>query len=311
MRPHLAFLLIFPPTLLAQSLTPSSAEPGTPEENGIVVTLALQYQKVRNTVRDMYQSIQYGKAMIQAVDDQRAWFDRNVKGWQDVGRRVMRIAEDPARWDKKLIELERVFDKTDVLLFEEPRRFDELMTRQERYLKGFAGPFGATTNLPMVADFFEYNSSLYREGTEQIPDFAGADAASNEWLKERERQRLLDAKAALTNQAAGRVRDATVLAASQAQAQIASLNAMREARSQAYERNYSLLKGDRPNQKELVAAFNTLKSLDADMDRLILRNIELQLLWTQLGHQTYDLTAIREAQISTTESMDVLADALK
>lgn len=307
----LAFLLCLSPTLLAQSLTPSSAEPGTPEESGIVTTLALQYQKIRNTVRDMYQSIQYGKAMVQAVDDQRAWFNRNIQGWRDVGRRVMRIADDPARWDKKLIALEEVFDRTDVLLFQEPRRFDELMSRQERYLKGIGQGVAAISNYPLVADFYEYNSALYREGESHIPDLAGADAPTNAWLKERERQRLADAKTAIVNQGSGRIRDATILAASQAQAQLASLRAMREQRAQNYERNYSYLKGDRPNQKEMVTAFNNLKALDAEMDLLILRNIELQLIWTQLGHVTYDLTSVRESQISTTESMDALAGALK
>jgi hypothetical protein len=291
-----------------QSLTPSSTAPGTKEETGIVITIALQYQKIRNTVRDMYQSIQYGKAMIQTIDDQKAWFNRNLKGWKDVGHRVVRLVEDPTRWDKKLIALEGIFDRTDVLLFEEPKRFDDLMLRQERYVKGIATATGQAINYPLLKDLFEYNSGLYREGETHIPDLVGADEATNSWLKERERQRLADAKVAITNQQSGRIRDATVLVASQAQAQVAALKAMQRQRALSYEKNYSLLKGGtQPNTKEMASSFNSLKSLDAELDHLILKNIELQITFSQLGTQAYDLSSMRNSQIQTTESMDALS----
>jgi hypothetical protein len=40
-----------------EMLQPTTSQPGTKEENGIVTTLALTYVKVRNTVRDAYMSI--------------------------------------------------------------------------------------------------------------------------------------------------------------------------------------------------------------------------------------------------------------
>jgi hypothetical protein len=293
-----------------QALTPSTDTPGTPEENGIVTTLALQYQRIRNTVRDMYQSIQYGKAMIQTVEDQRRWLHRNIQGWKDVGKRVVRIVDDPKRWDKKLQDLEDIFDKTDVLLFQEPQKFDALMARQERYATGAGGAAAMALNVPLVRDFFEYNSSLYREGQAHIPDFEGADPETNAWLKERERQRLEDAKAILTEQQSGRVRDATVLVASQAQAQIGALKAMQRKRGIRYAENYDLLQGNKPNTKEMASAFNGLKTLDSELDLLVLTNLELQMMWAQLGTQIFDLSSIRESEIHTTESMEVFSNAL-
>ncbi len=307
----LSSLLFLSTTVFSQSLTPSSTAPGTKEEAGIVTTLALQYTQIRSTVRDMYMSIQYGKAMIQTVEDQRAWFRRNIQGWKDVGHRIVRIVDDPARWDKKLMALEDVFDKTDVLLFEEPRRFDELMYKQERAVRGIGLLTAGATNNAMLRDFFDYNGTLYREGDAHIPNFHGTDAETNAWLKERERQRLLDAKTAITGQQSGRVRDATVLAASVAQAQLAALKALQRKRSLAYEANYTILnKTSNSNTKEMAAAFNGLKSLDGELDQLVLRNIELQITWAQLGTQAYDLTSTRSTEIQTAESMDDLGKTL-
>ncbi|HLP39904.1 MAG TPA: hypothetical protein VK465_00225 [Fibrobacteria bacterium] len=305
------FLPLLVAAAFGQSLTPSSTAPGTKEEAGIVTTMALHYNKLRNTVRDMYQSIQYGKAMIQAVDDQRAWFRRNMQGWRDVNRRVVRLVEDPGRWDKKLMDLEEIFDRTDVLLFEEPRRFDALLARQERYVRGIGVNMGEAINYPLLRDFYDYNSSLYREGESRVSPLAGADPATNEWLVERERQRLADAKGVLTEQESGRVRDAAVLAASQAQAQLAALKAMQRQRSQNYASNHALLaQAAHPNTKEMAAAFSSLKSLDAELDQLVLRNIELQLTWAHLGTEAYDLSTTRSTEIKTAESMETLSREL-
>lgn len=94
-------------------LQPTTTEPGTKEENGIVTTLALTFVKVRNTVRDAYMSIQFARAMIQTLEDQRDCVKRDLKGWDLVGQRVVKLVTEPGRWDSKLQDLETIFDKID------------------------------------------------------------------------------------------------------------------------------------------------------------------------------------------------------
>ena len=105
-------------------LQPTSTEPGTTEESGIVTTIALTYVKVRNAVRDAYMSIEYTRAMAQTLEDQKDWVTRNLAAWDLVGKRVVRLVSEPGAWDEKLQNLESIFDKTDYLLFEEPKLFD-------------------------------------------------------------------------------------------------------------------------------------------------------------------------------------------
>jgi hypothetical protein len=53
---------------------------GTKEENGIATTLALTYVKIRNTARDAYMSIQYTRAMVQTLEDQKGLGVRRKEG---------------------------------------------------------------------------------------------------------------------------------------------------------------------------------------------------------------------------------------
>ena len=76
-------------------LQPTATQPGTKEESGIITTLALTYVKVRNTVRDAYMSIQYTRAMIATLDEQKEWVRRNLRSWDMVGKRVVSLATEP------------------------------------------------------------------------------------------------------------------------------------------------------------------------------------------------------------------------
>ncbi len=175
-----------------EMLQPTTSQPGTKEENGIVTTLALTYVKVRNTVRDAYMSIQYTRAMVQTLDDQKAWVRRNLKSWDLVGKRVVKLVTEPGRWDQKLQDLETIFDKTDYLLWDESRAFDDLMYRQERYaarLGGHLSPYLPLSH-PSVSEFYKFNTGLYRADPSWVAPMVGATDEENGLHEEREKARL-------------------------------------------------------------------------------------------------------------------------
>jgi hypothetical protein len=293
-------------------LNPTTTQPGTPEESGIITTLALTYVKVRNTVRDAYLSIQYTKGMIQTLDDQKDWVERNLKGWDQVRKRVVRLVEEPGRWDKKLVELEKIFDKTDYLLFEESKAFDDLMYRQERYWDrlGAVGTF-VMSSRPYVSDFFKFNGSLYRSDPGFVPAVAGADVENENVHREFEAARLAEVKARIAETPEGKVRDATILAASRAQAQLAALRRMKSERAAALQQNLDLIKSsDKVNTQELGRTLVDLKGLDNDMDDLTLRYLEMEMIFAQYGTSIYDMSKKRAGEMTTAISSEDLAAAL-
>ena len=293
-------------------LNPTTTEPGTKEESGIITTLALTYVKVRNTVRDAYMSIQYTKAMIQTLDDQKEWVKRNLKGWDEVKNRVIKLTTEPGRWDNKLVEMEKIFDKTDYLFFEESKNFDDLMYRQERYATAI-GEMGSFINNshPYVSDFFKFNGSLYRTDPGYIAPFKGADSELDAIYRDEQAEKLAKVKEALSHTQEGRVRDATILAASRAQAQIAALRRMQKDRSDAFQSNLKLLEAsEKANDKELGRTLIDLKGLDNDLDDLTLRKLELELILAQFGTQIFELGQKRSSEIRTAYSAEDLANAL-
>lgn len=308
------FLALSPtPQALAQDLLqPTVTQPGTAEENGIITTLALTYVKVRNTVRDAYLSIQYTKGMIQTLDDQKEWVRRNLKGWDHVRNRVVRLVSEPGQWDNKLIEMEKIFDKTDYLLWEESKAFDDLMYRQERYMTRI-GQHGQAIldNHPYVAEFYKFNASLYRADPGYVATFKGASPELDEIHKASEVQRLEAARVALASTSEGRVRDATILAASRAQAQIAALRRMQKERAARFQASQDILKGStKVNAQELGRTLLDLKGLEGDLDGLALRRLELELLWAQFGTQIFELSQKRASEIRSSFSAADLAAAL-
>ncbi len=310
--PPILLMMVIQSGFSQDLLNPTTTQPGTKEESGIVTTLALTYVKVRNTVRDAYMSIQYTKGMIQTLDDQRDWVKRNLKGWDQVRKRVVRLVEEPGRWDNKLLEMESIFDKTDYLLFEETKAFDDLMYRQEKYAERVAGLSTLIiSGHPYVSDFFKFNGSLYRSDPGYVASFDGASSELDGMHRDQETARLIKVKEALANTPEGKVRDATILAASRAQAQITALRRMKSERAAAFQANLNIIHGStKVNNQELGRTLVDLKGLDNELDDLTLRKLELEMLWAQFGTHIYELSQKRAQQMRAAVSSDELAAAL-
>jgi hypothetical protein len=290
-------------------LQPTTTQPGTNEEHGIITTLALTYVKIRNTVRDAYLSIQYTRAMIETLDEQREWVRRNLRSWDLVGKRVVRLASEPGRWDEKLQELESIFDRTDYLLWEESRAFDDLMYRQERYAERVTGRVGAylPANVPLVSDFYKANTRLYRSDPSWVPGAAEGSQEERAALAAREKARLEEAYKAIQGTAEGKIRDATLLAASRAQAQVAALRRVQKARAEHYQKLRDSWKDAKHvNALELGRTLSELKSAENAMDELAIRKLEMEMVWAHLGTAIYDLSASRAGELRTTAAFEDL-----
>ena len=312
----LIVILLFLTTLSRsqEMLQPTTTQPGTKEENGIVTALALTYVKVRNTVRDAYMSIQYTRAMVQTLEDQKNWVTRNLRGWDLVGKRVVKLATEPGRWDNKLKELESIFDKTDYLLWEETRNFDDLMYRQERYAQKISGRLGPyiPTGIPLVSEFYKANTQFYRADPSWVGGMDGDSPEEKAGREGKEKARLQQAYQALQASPAGKVRDATILAASRMQAQVAALRRVQHERAEKYQAMQATLKdGKNLNAMELGRTLSELKGAENDLDVLVLGKLEMEGVWAHLGTLIYDLSAQRGGELNTAVSFDELADKLK
>lgn len=297
-----------------EMLAPTATEPGTKEENGIVTTLALTYVKVRNTVRDAYMSIQYTRAMVATLEDQKDWVTRNLESWELVGKRVVRLASEPGRWDEKLLELESIFDKTDYLLWEETKNFEDLMYRQERYAARVAGHLGPyiPTGVPLVKEFYTENTKYYRTDPAWAPGINGDLAEEKTLRAEREQKRLAEAYQSLQLSPEGKVRDATILAASRAQAQVAALRRVQAERAEKYQSmEASLTSAQNVNALELGRTLSELKAAENDLDVLVLHKLEMEMVFAHLGTVIYDLSKERAEELKAAASFDEIAAKLK
>ncbi len=313
---RLLMLIIFILTLTSADdlLQPTTTQPGSKEENGVVTTLALTYVKIRNTVRDAYMSIQYTRAMVQTLDDQKEWVKRNLKSWDLVGKRVVKLVNEPGRWDQKLQDLEGIFDKTDYLLWEESKNFDDLMYRQERYAEKIGGHLSPylPLNHPSLTEFYKFNSSLYRADPAWVAPIAGASKDENTIHAEREKSRLHGAYTAMQNMSEGKVRDATILAASRAQAQIAAIRRIQKERMQKYGETLEALKNAKNvNAQELGKTLSDLKGMENVLDELALNKLEMEIVWAHLGTMIFDLSNTRAGELRTSAAFDDLANKLK
>ena len=291
-------------------LNPTTTQPGTKEENGVVTTLALTYVKIRNTVRDAYMSIQYSRAMIATLEEQKEWVKRNIRSWELVGNRVVKLVSEPGRWDNKLQELESIFDKTDYLLWDETRNFDDLMYRQERYAKRIGGYVGGhiPAGVPLVSEFYKANTQLYRADPSWIAGMDGDSPEEANVRRERDAARLKAAYQAMQDSPEGKVRDATILAASRAQAQVAALRNVQAARAEKYHQMQDkLADAKNVNALELGGALSQLKAAENDLDVLVLNKLEMEVVWAHLGTFIYDLTEKRAEELKAAASFDELA----
>jgi hypothetical protein len=295
-------------------LQPTTTEPGTKEENGIVTTLALTYVKIRNTVRDAYMSIQYSRAMIATLEEQKEWVRRNIRSWELVGNRVVKLVSEPGRWDNKLLEVESIFDKTDYLLWEETKNFDDLMYRQERYSQRIGGYVGGhiPEGVPLVSEFYKANAQLYRADPSWVTGMNGDSPEEADARRARDVARLQAAYKALQNSPEGKVRDATILAASRAQAQVAALRNVQAARAEKYHQMQAKLsEAKNVNALELSGALSQLKAAENDLDVLVLNKLEMEVVWAHLGTFIYDLTEKRAEELKASASFDEVANAMK
>ncbi len=295
-------------------LQPTTSQPGTKEENGIVTTLALTYVKVRNTVRDAYMSIQYTRAMVQTLDDQKAWVRRNLKSWDLVGKRVVKLVSEPGRWDQKLQDLEAIFDKTDYLLWDESRAFDDLMYRQERYAERIGGHLAPylPLNHPAVTEFYKFNSGLYRSDPSWVAPVLGGSKEEIEIHGDMERSRLRDAYAYMQSTQEGKVRDATILAGSRAQAQIAALRRVQQERMVRYRETLKALKDAKNvNAQELGKTLSDLKGVENTLDELAVKKLEMEVVWAHIGTLIYDLSRKRAGELRTTADFEVLGEKME
>jgi hypothetical protein len=292
-------------------LQPTATQPGTKEEHGIITTMALTYVKVRNSVRDAYMSIQYTRAMVQTLDDQKEWVRRNLRSWDLVGKRVVKLVSEPGRWDGKLRELESIFDRTDYLLWEETRIFDDLMYRQERYAQRISGYLGSHFQMgqPLVSEFYKANASLYRADPSWVPQMEGDTPEEGRIRREREKDRLQAAYAALQRTPEGRVRDATILAASRAQAQIAALRRIQRAKAEKYQSmQLGLLDTRNLNSLELGRTLSDLRGAENSLDALILGKLEMEIIWAHLGAIIFDMSASRSNELSAASAFEELSE---
>jgi hypothetical protein len=294
-------------------LNPTTTQPGTKEEHGIITTLALTYVKIRNTVRDAYMSIQYTRAMIETLDEQREWVRRNLRSWDLVGKRVVRLATEPGRWDEKLLEVEAIFDRTDYLLWEESRAFDDLMYRQERYAERLTGRVGGylPSNLPLVSEFYKANSRLYRSDPSWVPGAAEGSQYEKAAHAAREQARLEEAHRAIQGTSEGKIRDATILAASRAQAQVAALRRVQKARAEHYQKLRDSWKDAKHvNAVELGRTLSDLKDAENMLDALAIRKLEMEMTWAQLGTAIYELSASRAGELRTAAAFEEISQQL-
>lgn len=297
-----------------EMLQPTTTQPGTKEENGIVTTMALTYVKIRNTVRDAYMSIQYTRAMVQTLDDQKEWVTRNLKSWDLVGKRVVKLVTEPGRWDAKLKELESIFDKTDYLLWEETRNFDDLMYRQERYAQKISGRIGnyLPAGLPLVSEFYKANAQFYRADPSWVAGMEGDSPDEKAGREGKEKARLQEAYEALRHSPQGRVRDATILAASRAQAQVAALRRVQQERAEKYQSMLATLKeGKNLNAMELARTLTELKAAENELDILALKKLEMEEVWAHLGTMIFDLSGLRAQEMTTAAGYENLSQQIR
>ena len=186
------------------------------------------------------------------------------------------------------------------------------MYRQETYADKLSGHVGSFIPIghPLVSEFYKENSSLYRAEPSFIAKVEGATDEENAAHADLESERLGAAYQDMQNTEAGKVRDATILAASRAQAQIAALRRVEEAEQGYQNLEAGLAKSNNLNAEELGRTLTDLKGVEGELDDLTLGKLEMEMAFAQMGTAIHDLSGKRAGEMQTANAFDDLAGRL-
>jgi hypothetical protein len=123
----------------------------------------------------------------------------------------------------------------------------------------------------------------------------------------REKARLRQAYEALQRDPHGKVRDATILAASRMQAQVAALRSVQRERAEKFQVMQATLKeGINLNAMELARTLTELKGAENDLDVLVLHKLEMEAVWAHLGSLLFDMSEKRGHELTTASAFEDL-----
>ncbi len=155
------------------------------------------------------------------------------------------------------------------------------------------------------------DASLYRADPAFIAKVEGASADEEAAHEEREKERLSLAYQDMQGTGEGKVRDATILAASRAEAQIAAIRRVEAERAQGYQSVADALAGSQNlNTKELLRTLSDLKGVEGELDDLTLGKLEMEVVFAHMGSLIYDLSDKRAGELQTAAAFDDLAISL-
>jgi hypothetical protein len=128
----------------------------------------------------------------------------------------------------------------------------------------------------------------------------------------REKARLEEEYRAIQGTSEGKIRDATILAASRAQAQVAALRRVQKARAEHYQKLRDSWKDAKyVNSVVLDLTLSDLKGAENMLDELAIRKLEMEMTWAHLGTVIYELSAFRAGELKTVSAFDDLADRME
>lgn len=281
------------PVASGESLVPGSKELGTKEDTKLITSIALWYMEIRNTVRDAYNTIQYSKAMINNLDNMKDWYDRNTRAWSEIGNKMHKLVSDPARWDKKLLEVEAIFDAIDYQVFEETSELDYLFYNQDRYIAGAVNSAGGVIGKEKqtAQDILYDLKRVYTHDADEVfvsPDLRKEMEAAQAFTAfEETRRRKRDKMVSRWQK--GKLVDATLINTSLAMSKISKIKQMQKKRTDHY---ISLLKKlsdvEGSNGLALKECLTTLFDTSNELDFAVLQVTEMELFFHQLGLSIYD-----------------------
>lgn len=309
--------LSLPGVLLAASVSfgaatidpPANFDPPEKEEGGILTTLVSTYSSAREAVKYVYDEIIYFEHMYTTYEKLNRWFETNKVNVADAWDASTRLATDPQDIFTTLQRMEKVFDKIDNLVLNEPRRLDYILAGGEYWWDAAATRNNEYTGMiaPRTNEVLEYIEAFFLSNAGKP---LTADQASRMTSKQIEAYaRAMEARARLAGikkeeWPEERLRAASVLIASSALAQSGAY------RKWAITANHHVqdldgklqnLKG--VNAKEMAAAWMGLENVNASNKALRHSLEELKVMSALLGYDNYDLSKRRADGIQLRNQM--------